>query len=178
MNIKRLFSWAFWLVGVAALRRLLTNTISGTMAEDDLIPMREAVVELDIGGIGTWVPIESWAIMVEPTRGTVPTSEEKTLDGLNHTGYGLAGNATVKLTIFATNPSAAPLDNLYALTLGAAVDIRWSKSGTATENRYYTDGGRLTECNPPGFDANSNQSSKFTATITAPDILMAAIPTA
>lgn len=150
--------------------------ISGVLAESELIPMREAVVEVDIGSVGTWAAIESWSLMVEPTRGTVPTSEEKTLDGLNHTGYGVQGNATIKVTLFATNDSSAPLENMYG-QIGELCEVRWSKSGAAGENRFSTDGGVLTQCDPPGFDANGNQSAKFTFTITAPDIDRALIPT-
>jgi hypothetical protein len=173
----RIFRWIAGLAIVAALRRLLTMAISGTLAESELIPMRQAVVEVDIGGAGSaWAAIESWSLMVEPTRGTVPTSEEKTLDGLNHPGYGTQGNAAVKVTLFSTNDATAPLENLYD-ALNTAVDIRWSKGGLSGENRFYTDGGRLTQCDPPPFDANANMSAKFTFTITGPDIERELIPT-
>ena len=169
MNIKTVAKWLLGLSAMEALRRVATMVISGTLAEADLITMRQAVVEVYIGGAGTWAAVESWAAMVEPTRGTVPTSEEKTLDGLNHTGFGIAGNATVQITLFATNSATAPLENLYD-ELGNTVDVRWSKSGTTGDNRFFTNQGTMTQCDPPPFDANSNQSTKFTFTITASDI--------
>lgn len=174
--MSTIFRWLMGLTILAALRRLITMVISGTLAEAELIPMREAVVEVDIGGVGTWVAIESWSLMVEPSRGTTPVSEEKTLDGLNHTGRGTRGNATVKVTLFATNDSSAPLENMYD-QIDELCDVRWSKAGLPGENRFYTDGGFLSECNPPGFDANGNMSAKWTFTITGPDILRELIPT-
>ena len=177
MNIKKLFSLIFWIGAVVALRRLITAAISGTMAETDLVSMRDAVVELDIGGGGSgWAAVESWANTVEPTRGTVPTSEEKTLDGMNHTGYGIAGNSTIKLTLFGTIGATHPLYNLYS-QLGQIVDVRWSETGLPNDLRFYTNQGVLTQCDPPGSDANSNQSRKFTCTITGADIYMQVIPT-
>lgn len=151
--------------------------ISGSMVEADIIPMRGAVVELDLGGVDTWAAIESWATLVEPQRGTTPTQEERTLDQVNHIGYGTAGLATVNCTIFATQDSTDPLPNLYPL-LNSAVDIRWSKTGAASEQRWYTSGGILTACPPPGFNADANTSTKIQFTIVAPDIEVETIPTA
>lgn len=151
--------------------------ISGTMIEADIITMREAKVEVDIGSVATWAAIESWSTMVEPTRGTVPTSEEKTLDGINHTGFGTAGNATIRVTAFFTNDTTDPHHNLYS-QLGELCEVRWSKSGAASQKRFYTDGGVITEVSPPGYDASGNQSTKFTFVIVAPDILVETIPTA
>lgn len=170
--IKRFLTF----IGVVALWRLITNAISGTMAATDLISVRDAIVELDIGGVDTWVQVETWANMVEPTRGTVPTTEEKALDGTNFTGYGNPGNATVRFTGFATKDTTDPLYNLYS-QLGEIVDIRWAKDASANTLRWYTSQGVLTECNPPSADANSNQSTKFSAVITASDISMEVIST-
>lgn len=176
MSIKTGFKWLAGLAVFAALRRLVTMAISGTMVATDLKPMRQAVVELDIGGVDTWGAVESWANSVEPTRGTTPTSEEKGLDGNNHVGYGTRGNSTINMTIFATVDTTDPLYNLYT-QIDQVVDVRWSQTGLANDLRFYTSQAVLTNCNPPSFDANSNMSMKFSITITAPDILMEVIPT-
>lgn len=168
--MKSIFTKLLGLGVFVVLRRLITSVISGSMVESDLISMRQAVVELDIGAVDTWVAVESWGNMVTPTRGQVPTSEEKSLDGVNHTGFGTAGNATVQATIFATKDITDPLDNLYSL-LGSVCDIRWSKAGATGDHRFYTSDGVITQCDPPAFDGNTNESAKFSFTITAADIL-------
>lgn len=172
-----MFRLVFFAGIFVALRRLVTMIISGTMTESDIVPMRGAKVEVDIGGVDTWATIESWATLIEPTRGTTPTQEERSLDQNNHIGYGTAGSATVNCTIFATQDATDPLPNLYT-QLNQPVDIRWSKSGAASEKRWYTSGGILTACPPPGFNADANTSTKIQFTITAPDIEVETIPTA
>lgn len=162
--------WILAFVGITALYRLLTATISGTMAEGDLVKMRDAVVEIDIGGAGSaWAAVESWANVVEPARGTVPTSEEFTLDGEQHVSIGPVGTSRVRCTFFFTEGSTDPHLNLYDL-LGTAVDIRWSKSGTANDIRFYTSNGVLVDCPPPGFNAANNESTKVTIEIACTDI--------
>jgi hypothetical protein len=172
----RIIKWFLAFLGFEALRRVVTMTISDTMADTDLVPMREAVVQLDIGGVGTWVAVESFASTISPTRAVTPTSEEKTLDGANHTGRGTRGNSTIDGLFFATIDSTHPLYNLYNL-IDTIVDVRWSQTGLAGDLRFYTSQATLSKCNPPGFDANGNMSAKFDVGFVAADILMEVIPT-
>jgi hypothetical protein len=163
MTGQKIFKMLGLAVILEALRRLLGMAISGAMAEADIISMRDAVLEVDIGSVGSWAAVESWSNLVEPTRGTVPTSEEKTLDGENHTGYGTKGNATVRVTAFFTTVATAPFLNLYDL-LSTPVEVRWSKTGLASDIRFYTDGGILTECSPPGNQSRQHNMSKENGT--------------
>jgi len=56
--MKKIFGLMFWLGVAGALRRLLTSAISGTMVDADLQSMRDAVLEVDIGGTGSgWAAI-------------------------------------------------------------------------------------------------------------------------
>jgi hypothetical protein len=151
--------------------------ISGTMAEGDLVKMKDAVVQVDIGGAGSaWAAIGSWSNSVEPTRGTVPISEEFTLDGEQHVSIGQIGTSRVRCTFFFTEDSTDPFSNLYA-QLGEVVDIRWSKSGTANDLRFYSSNGVLIDAPPPGFNATNNESTKVTIEIACTDIVQETIPT-
>lgn len=134
--------------------------ISGALADANLTKMNNAVVEVDILGTGvTWAAIESWANAVEPTRGTVPTSDDPTLDGERHLSTGTQEPSRVKVVVLYDEEATGPAANIYPL-LGSSVDVRWSKSGTAGETRYYTSGGKLVVCTPPGFSSGENGNTK------------------
>ena len=151
--------------------------ITGTMVESDLVKMKDAVVEFDIGGAGSaWAPVESWANSVEPQRGTVPVSSEFTLDAEQHVSIGPLDTSRVRITLFWTEDSTDPAQNLYTV-IGTAVDVRWSKSGTAGDIRYYTTAGILIDAPPPGFNSSNNESTKVTYEISCTDITAETIAT-
>lgn len=151
--------------------------ISGTMVEGDLVKMKDAVVEVDIGGAGSaWAAVESWSTIVEPARGVVPVTDEFTLDSEQHVSIGQVGTSTVRLTYFFTEDSTDPFSNLFSI-IGTACDIRWSKSGTANDLRFYTTAGIITDAPAPGFNAGNNESTKVTFEFRATDISVETIST-
>ena len=172
-----MFRFILTALGITALWRLVTMAISGTMAEADLVKMKDAVVEIDIGGAGSaWAAVESWSNIVEPTRGIIPVTDEFTLDSEQHVSIGTLGASSVRCTFFFTEGSTDPFDNLYG-QIGAAVDIRWSRTGTNPDLRFYTTNGILVDSPPPGFDASANESTKVTIEIRATDINKETVPT-
>lgn len=151
--------------------------ISGTLSNADLVKMANAKIEVDIGGAGSaWAAIESWANTLEATRGKIPTANDPTLDGERHNSVGVQEVSRVRVTILYDEAAGGPAANLYG-QLGNDVDIRWSKSGTAGDKRYYTADGKLIDCSPPAFNASQNGNTKITFEIEAPgDISVETIP--
>lgn len=135
--------------------------ISGALSDANLIVMNNAVVQVDLAGTGvTWANIESWANEVTPTRGTIPTTDDPTLDGERHMSVGIQEPSRVKVVAIYDETATAPAPNLYAL-LGQPVDVRWSKTGASGDRRYYTSGGKLVSCTPPGFSSGESGNTKF-----------------
>ena len=145
--------------------------ISGELADANLVTMDNAVVQVDLVGDGaSWNNIESWANEVQPTRGTIPTSTDPTLDGEQHLSTGAQEPSRVKVVALYDETATAPAPNLYPL-LGESVDVRWSKSGSSGDIRYYTSGGKLVSCTPPGFSSKESGNTKIEFEIeTAGDI--------
>ena len=144
--------------------------ISGTLSDSDIVKMSKAVVELDIGGVDTWVAVESWGNTVTMTRGTAPIGEMTTLDEVNHVSAGTKSSSRVGLVFVFTSESTDPFVNLYG-QVGSVVDVRCSPTGTAGEQRFYTSQGYLTNCTPPGWDSGDGSPAKFEIEIAAADIL-------
>ena len=148
--------------------------ISGTLSDANIVKMSNAVVEIDIGSVDTWVAVESWGNAVEMDRGAATLGEEPTLDGTNHVSVGVQGSARVRATFIFTSVATDPFAQLYGL-VGTNVDIRVSPTGTAAEQRLYTSSGWLLACSPPGWQSTDGSPAKFEIEIGAADILNEAI---
>jgi len=150
--------------------------ITGTLSNTSLVKMNNAVVQVKIG-TGSWAAIESWATQVTPTRGIIPTTDDPTLDGERHNSTGIQEKSRVEATVIYDEAAGGPAANLYD-ELGDAVDVRWSKSGTAGDKRFFTSDGILVECSPPGYNSSENGNTKITFVIECPgDIEMETIGT-
>lgn len=144
--------------------------ISGTF-DGTITKMADAVVEVDIGLAASWVAIESWSNSVDPQRGSVGSSETKTLDGTTHVSTdSTPGSSRVTVTCVFSKGANDPFLNIYAASLGSDFGVRWSESGTAGDVRF-TASGYLAACSPVAQDGNNSGAATFTFEVVASDIV-------
>jgi hypothetical protein len=153
--------------------------ISGTYATNSAITFKDALVEVDLDGTGTWASLAGWATDVRIEGEDVPTDSTYPFQSDPITFAGVQGPARVTVMTVYTEASTEPFWNVrsrFEAAPGGNFNVRFTPKGSTAGNlRYTTTGGKLTRCSPPGGAGDGRSATLFTFVCEADSLGMARI---
>jgi hypothetical protein len=166
-----------WL-GLTAVWYLIRSAISSAYADGDAVNFSGCEVEVDLTpAASAYANIDSWSTDVTCDPRTVPTTEINTFthpSAIVFTGKPAPMNVTV--TIVFTQDSTDPFVNLFNVTQGAAMDLRWGPAGAGSGGlAFTTTGGKFTSMGIPSGSADGSTASVVPFVVRAGGVSMGTI---